>query len=555
MASDRLAGGGYISFADSLHGWANLNIQSGSAFNIGALLSTSDGGRSWRFVEGDPGSSGPVVLQKNGNGWILHDGGEELIATSDGGETFHQVQLAPPVTVSIEADSSHTIHDLPVFLDSRRGYEPVIFSNKDGSKSDVVLFKTSDGGISWTADRRLTGLGPSSIRTIESTSITDSTWIVPVAPSGAVPSLMVLEGGTTASFPTRTPNSIRRSSFISATQGWIASTLGLFSTADGGKSWQNITPTFTIGGGLGSVHDITDEQFDDGLPKPAASSITNASLTATMQPLEDDDPPPIAAGRIQYLGFDKSQIPTTTQMLDWWNNSPYYIYGFYLNGALSHSYQPDLTASWISTVRGYGWGLIPIWAGLQPPCACRYGKGTYPTCRTYPNVFSSDPAIAMTQGESEADAAYNSALSLNLDGGIIYVDMEQFSSAACGAAAQAFLSGWVQEMAVDATSVAGGVYGSLSNAASDFAVASPAPNDVFLAWSSKRFTVWNLQHGLSDANWPDHQRSSQLWEQQSQTWGSTAMSIDTDITDGLGYPPTAGCPTSPSVGDVGKQYR
>lgn len=254
LATGRLGGSGYISFSDSLNGWANLYIQSSSAFNLGVLLSTVDGGKTWSSVEGDPALSGPVLLQANGNGWLSHNGGEDLEATSDKGKTFHQVTLLPPADITIQAESSNTISGLPSFSDNLHGYEPVLFTTKDGAKSELVLFATVDGGNTWKPDRRLTGLGLSSLGTLNSTSLTDSSWIIPTASIGTPPELLIIPPGAVSAYPSTRRNDVRVSSFISSMQGWISSKSGLFSTSDGGNTWQNISPTFTLGSGLGSSY-------------------------------------------------------------------------------------------------------------------------------------------------------------------------------------------------------------------------------------------------------------------------------------------------------------
>ncbi len=495
LDSGRLGDKGYISFSDALHGWANLNIQSGSAFSVGALLVTVNGGKTWSSVAGDPGMSGPVLLQENGNGWLIN-AASELQATLDQGKTFHQVQLPVPTGLSIQADSSHTIYGLPSFVDNQNGFEPVVFTTSAGSQSEMVLFATKDGGSTWTPDRKLTNLGLTSLNTVGSISIVDTSWIVPVGPRGRKPTLEVIPGGEVSQYPSATPNGVRASSLISLMQGWILCKSGLLSTSDGGNTWLNISPTFTFGKGLGSSYSRTPQvNFSYG-PSPISKG-TAASELAGRLLTNDDNPPPIASGTAQNLGFDITSIPSTDQMLDWWNNSPYYIFGFYLNGlnshgSGSHAYQPGLTKDYISTVRSYGWGLLPIWSGKQAPCACWQGRGTYPTCRRYRNVFNSDPVTAANEGADDADAAYNSAVGLNLDGGIIYVDIEVFDSSVCGAAAQAFLGGFVAEINLNSGTASGGVYGSVSNADPDFLNASPRPSNVFLAWSNKRFSVWNL---------------------------------------------------------------
>ncbi len=245
LATDRLAGGGHISFSDALHGWANLDLQSSSAFNLAVLLATKDGGQTWTYVPGDPSLEGPVVRASNGDGWILHNGGEDLEVSRDRGRSFRQLKLSSPPNLAIPADASRTLYGLPAFSDGLRGTEPVLFTTREGSKSELVLFLTEDGGKTWSPNRRVTGLGPTSLNTVQNTSFVDHTWLVPVGAADGIPTVLSIEAGSAAPSPAGTSAVVFASSFITRLEGWVSSKAGLFATSDGGRTWRNISPTFT----------------------------------------------------------------------------------------------------------------------------------------------------------------------------------------------------------------------------------------------------------------------------------------------------------------------
>lgn len=187
-----------------------------------------------------------------------------------------------------------------------------------------------------------------------------------------------------------------------------------------------------------------------------------------------------------------------------------------------------MTSTWVTGVASQGWGLIPVWSGLQAPCACR-GAGTYPTCTQFPHVFSTDPSTAYTQGEADATAAYSSAQSIGLDGTVIYIDIERYASASCGSSVQKFVQGWVDEM--HASSATAGVYGAVEDAASDFYSAASPPDDVWIPKYDKRASVWSLGHGLSDSMWAYQMRIKQYDGDVSQTWGGITRKLDVNLVD------------------------
>jgi hypothetical protein len=95
-------------------------------------------------------------------------------------------------------------------------------------------------------------------------------------------------------------------------------------------------------------------------------------------------------------------------MATWWNYSPYYDTSVYLPGSPNRGADQNLNSAWISQVQSQGWGLIPIWFGLQATCA----NATF--------LSYIDPANAGAEGKSEADNAANAALCLGLSKTVIY---------------------------------------------------------------------------------------------------------------------------------------
>ena len=236
-----------------------------------------------------------------------------------------------------------------------------------------------------------------------------------------------------------------------------------------------------------------------------------------------------AVGVSQHIGFHQFSVGTVSgsgapnQMLTWWNDSPYFDVGIYANGAANHPHQDNLlNANWVQTVQGYGWGLMPIWAGEQAPCT------------SFETKLDWDPTTAANEGALEAGLAIasvgNESDGLGLAGTIIYFDMEPYSAQAtnpdnpsqqCGAAVTAFLSGWVSGL--QSAGYYAGVYGSPAdaydvsrNTFADWTSVSPNPDDVWLAYvphlSHDTVTVWNVQgsgYNLPDSEWGNSQRLAQ----------------------------------------------
>lgn len=231
----------------------------------------------------------------------------------------------------------------------------------------------------------------------------------------------------------------------------------------------------------------------------------------------------------------------------WWNNSPYFDVGFCLPyGAALPCDVSDLNSSWITTVSGQGWGLIPIWSGLQAPCYTD----------TPGKAFRWKPTDARTDGQNEALNALVAAASVGFTSGdpddgysptIIYDDLEQYDPTdtdltdtyTCGDAVAAFVDGWVSTM-IGEYQLSTGVYASPDDAqdwTTRTSIISNFPSNIWLSGSNENVTVWNLYpHNPSrfpdTLQWSGTQRIHQYTEDISTIWGGTApITIDNDTED------------------------
>ncbi len=418
-----LAGDGHIAFADAAHGWMNLDRVSGAAFNLGALLMTSDGGRTWNWSPDErdgPAIFGSVTLVTPRDGWLAGGpGNTELYATHDGGNSWQQLDMKAPKEVS---PATNATYNSPIFEDAQRGFLPVTYSGAEDTESAAVLFSTKDGGRTWRPESILRNPKEGSMgRTVLST-VVDSTWVIALTPGHLVFSRLGASAGTTE--PNANPDLFRHGisalTFATPTQGWIL-TNELLSTADGGATWTKITPqpsgqrvvlkpivTGSSAPAEGTSPAAPDVQMNiwggEGQWLPNSVGGATANLQTNIN---------------RHVGFDEYLVASSANTRTWWNNSPYFDIGFYLNGGLSHVTDKGLNASWVASVSGQGWGLMPLWSGLQAPCACLHGNGTYPGCALYPHTFSNNLVTAKSQGATEADNAKNSANGLGLAGTII----------------------------------------------------------------------------------------------------------------------------------------
>jgi hypothetical protein len=255
----------------------------------------------------------------------------------------------------------------------------------------------------------------------------------------------------------------------------------------------------------------------------SSSFSSNSSSTAKSQ---TTSAPTVLAARAPStytgLGFDTCLTPSTGA-ISAWRASPYRAVNMYVGGASRGCpNQPNLTASWVSTVVGQGWTLIPTYVGLQA------------TCSQYTHRITTGKEA--TQGSASADDAVAILKSLGLGAGsIVYFDLEayDYTNKNCVAKAQKFLNAWTVRL--HARNYLSGFYTS-SNTMKATLVDRVGdstfhqPDDIWFArWNDDRSLFGDPV--IPDTYWPNHQRIHQYKGGHTETYGGTTINIDRDSLD------------------------
>jgi hypothetical protein len=227
---------------------------------------------------------------------------------------------------------------------------------------------------------------------------------------------------------------------------------------------------------------------------------------------------------ISLFGFDTCQDPSVSAARAWWPNTPWSLIGLYIGGSEMACSQPNLSASYLNTLRSIGWRLGFFWVGEQAPCS-GFGR-----------TFSSNTTTAYSQGQAEARSARSKLINLGItnsaQGTPVTYDLEAFNASACNAlaAAKAFVRGWVDQLHV-APAQKAGVYG--STCASELqSYAAVHPPDFIWGADYDGNPHTSVMSCVSSSSWTNHQRLKQYRGGHDETWGGVRMNIDSDCTNG-----------------------
>ena len=225
-------------------------------------------------------------------------------------------------------------------------------------------------------------------------------------------------------------------------------------------------------------------------------------------------------------GFDTCAAPSASVMQTWYRTSPYRAVGIYIGGRDRACAGGNLTPSWVSAVSAQGWSLIPIYVGLQAPCAT--GKGI---------TDRMQPAQAAREGLAEADDAADQAAAYRLaKGSPVYFDLEAFKQTdqGCVNAVLAYLDSWTREL--HARGYYSGVYGSAASGMATLANAVQT-RPSFLPPDAIWIARWDQQARTADGSvpagmWDRRQRIKQYQGGHVEKHGGAALNIDSDYLDG-----------------------
>lgn len=519
------AGKASISFPNGQHGWMMLSLQSSSAFRLGLLLQTADGGAHWTQLPPPPIGGNLDFIDATHGFMGPGPGGDELYQTTDGGLTWNAVAL--PLFSAGLKNLASTI-TLPTFSDALHG--TLLRTYKADAGTTVVQYQTTDGGEIWS---------------VASASATSSATIVSLTADGHVTS-RITAVQSHADIAAITPAGIHqiipvRSSFSTPTQGWVLFTGGncnadktsctrtsaLMGTTDGGQTF------FPLGkiSGVPLQTTTTSSFWGSESPSNSRSSAEGIEPASSLPTIGTSSSNP------GVMGFDACSLPTIAQLSAWKTSSPYQVVGVYLGGenyANCSNSLSSLNASYVSTILAQGWQIAPLWVGPQGVGACSGACSN----------FSTNPSTANQQGVAEADSAIAamSALGIGQGSPIVY-DMEayDYTDATDLAATQAFLEGWDTEL--HAKGYLAAVYS--SHPEFDTWVPSDVTPPIDIIWFAYFFssgvpcgsqcqTVFPTPTSSFDLpanDWLNNHRARQTSSGFEQTYGSVQIDIDEDWMD------------------------
>jgi photosystem II stability/assembly factor-like uncharacterized protein len=491
-------------FVNSADGWLVWRFAGSSNFREGALFRTRDGGATWTRLDIPIGE--PVRFADALHGWTAGGpAGDALYETADGGAAWTRVNVPVPAGVGLDARPQC---GLPATI-GNTALLPV--SWVAGDDATEAFYRPTTAGQDW----RLAATDASLMAKLGGEALIAHEGMIWALAGGQTPELRG-EGTLAAVAPGSDAAWLVDTEGVCA-DGMCRQEMQLLGSTDGGRTW---TP----------------------LPWPAGVTTAPAPVEQPVSSLLTIQSTELFIGH----GFDKCEIPTSSQLAMWATESPYRAVNLYMGGVSRACSNAALNASYLRTLRGQGWVFIPTWVGPQAPCTSLSHK------------MSADPAVAYEQGLAEGSAALARAVALELaepdgSGTVIYYDLEYFSASnsACLLATQAFITGWTER--VKAAGSQAGVYSTgcvLNGQAGNV----PPPDAIWAAnWIqpygfNPDASVWDV-YCLSNTLWMNHQRLRQYTGGHNETWGGVTLNIDSNVLDGpvalpCGVPGSTPTPTA-----------
>jgi hypothetical protein len=227
--------------------------------------------------------------------------------------------------------------------------------------------------------------------------------------------------------------------------------------------------------------------------------------------------------------FDTCFQPSEGGLDDWFVDTPWYVYGFYLGGSAGGyvGCTPPSTST-LDYAINIGYAVAPIWYGYQMPTSCGQSY--------YPDQISLNTSTAYGQGENAASVAAAVAEGQDFSTfDIIYFDLESWPdhSTSCIDAADSFVDGWDYWITVN-TPYIPGLYGSScgSNLSAYWDSLTWNVADIWAADPNDNSGYYNLAC-MSNSIWNDYQRIHQFTNPITLTYGGYTMPIDEDCVNTL----------------------
>ena len=302
---------------------------------------------------------------------------------------------------------------------------------------------------------------------------------------------------------------------------------GEASTSDpvlGHGKWSHHHRVHQYNGNVTQTHGGTTMQIDQDY----LNVLQSESPSPSPSPATTNYPAGAAATWYKGQAFDTCSAPSL-KAIRAWGKSPYRALGVYFGGVNRACGQPRLTASWVTAVSAQRWRLLPIYVGRQSRCFRSNSQSGAVT--TAPREIKL--SMAASEGTYAADnaAARGEALGLR-QGSVFYDYIGNYSTAntACSEAVLTFVSAWTREL--HRLGFLAGVCAHRSSGAQDLSRAYTGtsfsrPDALWMiSWGkNSSLTGWA---GVSDSKWAVHQRARQYRGPHKETYGGTAINIDSD---------------------------
>lgn len=360
---------GNLTMLDAQHGWAlnmpeqvtqtpgETTITSTNQYNV---LATSDGGSHWKDVTPRLQRGTPVTpdFVTASVAWLFALGSNQLYVTTDGGKTWQQ-RTAP-------TDDQYNSLVRFAFINARDGW--IILSNQfDPGHSPLALFRTTDGGKTWTKLQSVDAQGNSQLGNLPLQRIN---WLT----------------------------------FTDAAAGWATGdnarsdgVVRLYMTHDGGATWQAQELPLPSQGFDGPTVDARAPEFFDA----QNGILAVGSSTANFQPEIAHRPDSGALGQVIYVTHDGGAT--------WQSGSPLPDpQGLVSFSDANHGWEASGTNLdlWATSDGGQTWTKIS--AGSQSSYAGGGGSPTY-------NAL--DFVSSQIGWATQTDSTYGTSLLKTEDGG------------------------------------------------------------------------------------------------------------------------------------------